>query len=133
MNYLIPIIFFILGNLTAEKIKNIFRSEYDLSKSEREFYDGMIKIIYKFISEIERYEFENKKTLTKTIALGDPILKKQYQEFIDSANEFIGKSFVFLNEDSYNNLKIALEHPDSFAGLSNDLLYAMRKSLYPKT
>lgn len=132
MNYIIPIISFVLGNLTAERIKNIFKNEYDLSKSEREFYDEIIKIIYEFIAEIKKYELEKKIRVTKNIILADSTLKKQYQEFMDFANEFIGKSFVFLNEENYKNLKNALNH-DNFADLANDLLYAMRKSLYPDT
>ena len=133
MYYLTAIAGFILGNLTKEKINNIFKNDYDLSKSEREFYDEMIKKIYKFIGEIKKYEFENNTIATREQILANPTTKKQYQEFVDSANEFVGKSFVFLSEDSYRNLQNSLKEIDSFADLANGLLFAMRKSLYPNT
>jgi len=56
MDYIIT---FILGVLVSEYIKNIFKNRYDLSKSEREFYDNIVKSIYEFQAEIKKYEFEH--------------------------------------------------------------------------
>ena len=118
-----------------ENLKNILKDKYDLSKTEMEFYDGMIGKFGGFLAKIKRYELENKKLLTQETALKDPSLKEPYMEFIDSATEFVAKSFVFLNEDSYCNLKNALDptKTKSLADLNNNFLDAMRKSIYPKT
>lgn len=125
-----------IGKITSEieSVKNIFRDQYDLSKTEREFYNEMAKNIYKFVAEIKKYEFEHGgNSATKEIILGDPIFWEKYLEFINSANEFISKSFIFLKEESYQHLKEAMKIEGSFADLTNNLLYAMRKSLHPNT
>lgn len=117
-----------------ELVKNIFKDQYDLSKTEREFYNEMAKDIYKFIADIKKYEFEHGvNSATKEVILAEPNFKESYFKFIDSANEFIGKSYIFLKEESYQHLKEAINTEGSFADLANDLLYAMRKSLYPTT
>ncbi len=125
-----------IGKITSEieKVKNIFKDQYDLSKTEREFYDGMAKTIYKFLAKIKRYEKENgANTATKTVVEANLDLKAAFYEFIDSSNEFIGKSYVFLKEESYTNLKNALNTNTTFNELAKNLLYAMRKSLHPET
>lgn len=124
-----------IGKITQEigEIKNVLKDQYDLSKTEREFYIEMIEIIYKFSAEIKKYEFENKLVATEASILANTDLKKKLFEFKDSANEFIGKSYVFLKEKNYLNLKAALDTSSSFADLSNNLLDAMRKSLHSDT
>ncbi len=125
-----------IGRITKEieEVKNIYKIYYDLSKTEREFYEGMIKTIYKFLAKIKKYEFENRlKPVTNEIVLGNMELKQDFFEFIDSANEFVGKSYVFLKEENLNNLKDALNATGSFVDLTNNLLYAMRKSIHPDT
>lgn len=125
-----------IGQITREieKVKNIFNEQRDLSKTEREFYEGMTANIYKFLAKVKKYEFENKpKLVTREIVLADEALKLDFFEFLDAANEFIGKSFVFLREENYLNLKGALCTEGSFPDLANNLLYAMRKSLHPDT
>ena len=125
-----------IGKITSEieSVKNIFKDQYDLSKVEKEFYNEMAKNIYKFIAEIKKYEFEHGvNSATKKIILADPIFREKYFEFINSANEFIGKSYIFLKEESYQHLKEAMNIEGSFADLTNNLLYAMRKSLHPNT
>lgn len=97
----------------------------------------MIEKIYKFLAEIKRYEFENNITLTNEAILGSKELKIKWFKFKDSASEFVAKSYVFLKEKSYLNLKNALDtskgNKGNFADLSNNLLDAMRKSIYPST
>lgn len=116
-----------------EVVKNLYKQAYDLSRTEREFYDKMIAIIYKFSAEIKKYEFENKTEVTEAIFLSDLGFRNKLFEFKDSASEFVGKSYVFLKEENYLNLKAALATTSSFADLTNNLLDAMRKSLYPDT
>jgi len=116
-----------------EEMKNILKDKYDLSKTEREFYDGIIEKIYELSSEIKKYEFENKKKVTNDNLLVDPVFKKKWFEFNNSASNFFGKSFVFLKDENYLNLKNSLNHSQDFAMLHNNLLEAMRKSIYPET
>jgi len=125
-----------IGKITSEieKVKIMFKDQYELSKTERDFYENMTKTIYKFSAKIKKYEFENKSKLaTKEIVLANEELKKDFFEFIDNASEFVGKSYVFLKEENYQNLKDALNTKSSFADLTKNLLYAMRKSLHPDT
>lgn len=125
-----------IGKITTEieKVKSIFRDQYDLSKTEREFYEGMAKTIYKFLAEIKKYENEHGAgSATKEVVLQNPELKDAFFEFIDTSNEFIGKSYIFLKEESYTNLKNALNTNTTFNELAKNLLYAMRKSLHPET
>lgn len=125
-----------IGRITGEieSVKNIFRDRYNLSKTERDFYEEMVKTIYKFLAKIKRYEKENGvNAATKTDIETNPDLKDAFYEFIDSSNEFIGKSYAFLKEESYTNLKDALKTTTTFSELAKNLLYAMRKSLHPVT
>lgn len=124
-----------VGKITIEieKVKNIFKDQYDLSRAEREFYGRMIETIYRFSAEIKKYEFENKQLASGDVFLTNQALKKKLFEFKDLANEFVGKSYVFLKEENYLNLKKALDTTSTFADLTNNLLDAMRKSLYPDT
>lgn len=134
MDIIIPFITFVLGVFLSEHIKNIFQNKYDLSKAEREFYNEMIENIYKFIAIIKKYEFKNNTQLTNKTILDSEELKTEWFRFKDLASEFIGKSYVFFKEESYLNLKNALDtSKGSFADLSNNLLDAMRKSLYSDT
>lgn len=125
-----------IGAITKEieEVKNIYKMHYDLSKTEMEFYQGMIKIIYEFLAKIKEYEFENGiNSATKDVILKDSTLKHDFFKFINSANEFIGKSYVFLKEDNYKKLKEAINTSGNIADLTNNLLYAMRKSIYSST
>ncbi len=120
-----------------EAIKNIFKDQYDLSKSEREFYEKIAGKIYKFLAIVKKYEFENKpNVLTREAIFENAELKSDYFEFIDNANEFIGKSYIFLKEENYQNLKDAFPLGDkgtNFAKLCQDLLHSMRRSIYSNT
>jgi len=114
-----------------EEVKSIYKISYDLSKKEREFYQGMIDAIYLFQGKLKNYNLENCKEATKEIFLSDPTLKDVYLSFIDSANAFVGNSYVFLKDKNYSQLKSALETSNNFTDLTNNLLDAMRKSLHP--
>jgi hypothetical protein len=116
-----------IGKITSEieAVKNIFQNQHDLSKTEKEFYREMIEKIYKFSGEIKKYEFNTKNKATNTLFLEDPELKTKLFEFKNSASEFIGKSFVFLKEENYLNLKNALKKTTTYADLTNNLLEAM--------
>ncbi|MEK7640253.1 MAG: hypothetical protein AAB424_03900 [Patescibacteria group bacterium] len=116
-----------------EEVKKIYRDQYDLSKAERGLYDRMVKTIYEFLSLIKKYEFENSQQVTKEIVLANPDLKHKYFAFIDASNEFIGKSYMFLKEENYKYLKDAINISSNFSDMGRNLLYAMRKSLYPDT
>lgn len=132
MNYLWNILSFILGVSLSERIKNNFKSKYDLSKSERESYEEMIKITFIFLAELKRYEYTNgKDSATIEAVLANPVLANKYFEFVNFANEFIGRSYVFLEENSYLNLKEAINTSSNFADLATNLLEAMRTSIYP--
>lgn len=50
-----------IGAITkeVEEVKSIYKTHYDLSKTEREFYQDMVRIIYKFLSKIKEHEFSN--------------------------------------------------------------------------
>lgn len=125
-----------VGKITGgiEVVKNLFKDQYDLSKTERLFYENMTNTIYNFLAEIKKYEYDNGKgSATNERILSVPALKIAFFKFIDASNEFIGKSYVFLKEDSYTNLMNALNTNGSFNELAKNLLYAMRKSLYPDT
>jgi hypothetical protein len=124
-----------IGKITheIETVKNVFKDQRDLSKTEKEFYLNMIEKIYQFSSEIKKYEFENNRLATNEDFLQDADLKNKLFEFKDSASEFIGKSFVFLKEENYLNLKKALKKTSTYADLTNNLLDAMRKSIHPDT
>ena len=91
-----------------ETVKKMFKDQYDFSKIERESYEEMVKIIYKFLAKIKKYEFEQKVPVTKEIILENATLKQNFFEFIDGANEVLGKSYIFLKEENYKNLKDSL-------------------------
>jgi hypothetical protein len=124
-----------IGKITKEmeEIKNIYQNKYDLSKVEREFYNNMVAIIYEFSAEIKKYEFKENTVVTKEIVLGNESLKQEYFEFIDSANELLGKAFVFLGENNYTLLKEAVDTSINFDKLTKNLLDAMRKSIHANT
>jgi len=117
-----------------ESIKNILKDQYDLSKTEREFYDQMVETINNFFGELKKYQFKNNiKSATKANVLENEELKNKYFVFIDSINEFIEKSYVFLKEENYTRLHEALNSSTDLANLANNLLDAMRRSIYPDT
>lgn len=124
-----------IGKITKEieSVKNIFRDQYSLSKMEREFYYGMIEAIYKFLADIKRYELDYNTKVTREVSLTNQTLKENYLTFIDTANKFVGKSYVFLSEENFQNLKEALNTSSNFNELTKNLLYAMRKSLHSDT
>ncbi|MCR4275128.1 MAG: hypothetical protein NUV83_00010 [Candidatus Wolfebacteria bacterium] len=125
-----------MGKITSEieKVKTVFKDQYDLSKTEREFYEEMAKTIYRFLAKLKKYEYKHgANSATKEVVLADAALKDAFFEFIDAANEFVAKSYIFLKEESYQNLKNALNAQSSFADLAKDFLYAMRKSCHPDT
>lgn len=125
-----------IKNITKEIeiVKNIYKNYYDLSKAEKEFYQEMIKVVYKFLAEIKKYELsEGKSSVTKEKIMSFPAFEEKYYEFMDSANEILGKAFVFLKEENYVLLKNSINPNMSFNELTKNLLYAMRKSLYPGT
>jgi hypothetical protein len=124
-----------IGKITLEieAVKNIFKKEQELSKTEKDFYLTMIEKIYEFSAQIKKCDFEKKIPVTEAIFLADPILKQKLFEFKDSASEFVGKSFVFLKEESFSNLQKALDSSINFRDMHNNLLDAMRKSIHPDT
>ncbi|MBN2087623.1 hypothetical protein JW758_04715 [Candidatus Peregrinibacteria bacterium] len=125
-----------IGKITdeIESVKNLYKQHYDLSKTERAFYDEMIKAIYNFVAEIKKYEYENgKDSATKEVMKGDEDLRNKFFEFVNAANEILAKAFVFLKEENYMLLKEALKVDNSFAAMTRNLLYAMRKSIHPNT
>lgn len=126
-----------IGKITkeVEEVKNLYRHHYDLSKAEKEFYNDMVKAIYKFVAEIKKYEFKHgKNSATKEVMAKNDDLRNKFFEFVDSANEILAKAFVFLKEENYIYLKNAIgTNTKSFADITKNLLHAMRKSLYPDT
>lgn len=118
-----------------EEVKTLYQSYYDLSKAEKEFYSEMVIEIEGFLSKIRRKQLDEKITIDRDAISADPEIHKDFLNFIDAINIILSKSFVFLGEENYSNLKEAIV-PDkitSFADLRLDLLNAMRKSLYPET
>jgi len=121
----------------VEEVKNYHKNVYDLSRNEREFYNEMIDVIQKYLSQIKRYELEHYNgemdSVTKEVVMDDPKLKEQFLNFADSVSAILAKAFVFLNEESYDKLLKALKKEKSFAAIRHNLLDAMRKSLHPET
>ncbi|MFH1375829.1 MAG: hypothetical protein ABIH35_04135, partial [Patescibacteria group bacterium] len=118
-----------IGEITkkVEEIKNIYKKYYDLSKTEREFYDQMVKITQKFLTKIKRYELDKgtgENSVTKKVIEGDSELHNSFLLFIDNANEVLAKAFVFLGEESYQRLKDSLRKNISFAKIRFNLLAA---------
>ena len=118
-----------------EEVKTFYRGHYDLSKIEKEFYTEMTIQIENFLSEIRRKELNEGIAINNKIIFDDLEIKESYLNFIDSANKILSKSFVFLSEDNYSNLRdaINIERGTSFRDLRLDILDAMRKSLRPDT
>lgn len=120
----------------VEKIKNAHKNHYDLTRSERDFYSQLINAIQKLLSEIKRYELNQKKGenfADKAIIMADRHLKESWLEFVDSANEILASAYVFLSEESYGNLIAALKDSTTFKDIRHDLLNAMRQSIHSKT
>lgn len=127
-----------IGKITKEieTVKTIYREKYDLSKTERKFYNDMITHIQGFLVIIKRYELTNglaKNSVTKKVVMETPELKDKYLNFIDSANETIARAFVFLGENNYNLLHNAIPESDNFAQIRYNLLTAMRRSIHSET
>ncbi|MEK7511501.1 MAG: hypothetical protein AAB575_00585 [Patescibacteria group bacterium] len=127
-----------IGEITkeVEEVKNIYKNHYDLSRTEREFYEQMVKATQKFLADIKRYELEKgtgENSATKEVIMSVPQLRENFLLFVDSANEIFAKAFVFLGEESYQRLKDALEEKSNFAAIRLNLLDAMRGSIYPET
>lgn len=116
-----------------EEVKHLYQKRYDLSKAERNFYNEMNKTIWDLLATIKKYEFEKKTQLDKDAVLADPELKARFFAFIDSANEILGKAFIFLPEENYVLLKTAIEEKGHFNAVAKNLLFAMRKSIHPET
>jgi len=116
-----------------EEVKMAYKDQYDLSKSERDLYDKTIETIYGFLAEIKMYEFDNNVALTTEVIKTDEKIRNNYFRFKDSMDLFVGKCYVFLREENYLSLKNAINSTRNMADLANNLLDAMRKSLYPKT
>ncbi|MBI5755206.1 hypothetical protein HZA41_03245 [Candidatus Peregrinibacteria bacterium] len=116
-----------------EEVKHLYQKHYDLSRIERDFYNEMNKAIWSLLAIIKKYEFENKKPLNEDVAKADPSIKKIFFSFVDSANEILGKAFIFLPEKNYILLKTAIEEKSTINGMAKNLLFAMRKSIYPET
>jgi len=116
-----------------EEVKTAYKDRYDLSKTERDLYNIMIESIHDFLVEIKKYEFRNNVSLTNEVVMSNDELREKLFKFKDTASLFVSKSYVFLKEENYMGLKEALDTTSSFADLANNLLDAMRRSLYPDT
>lgn len=128
-----------IGEITdkVEEIKKYYRDRYDLSVNEREFYNEMIDVVQTHLSQIKRYELEHfnsqKDSVTKEIVMKDDKLREQFLTFADSASTILAKAFVFLDEESYTKLLVALKKEKTFASIRLNLLDAMRQSIHPET
>jgi len=116
-----------------EEVKTAYKDHYDLSKTERDLYNKMIETINDFLVEIKKYEFINNVPLTNEVVMSKNELRGKLFKFKDAASLFVGKSYVFLKEENYLRLESALNTTSNVADLANNLLDAMRKSLYPDT
>lgn len=116
-----------------EEVKHLYQKRSDLSKAERDFYNEMNKTIWELLATIKKYEFDKKIQLRKDAVLADPELKARFFAFVDSANEILGKAFIFLPEENYLLLKSAIEEKGHLNAMAKNLLFAMRKSIYPET
>src|SRR3989344_7817256 len=75
-----------IGKITKEieEVKNIYKSKYDLSKTEREFYNDMTHTLQGYLAIIKRYELDNgglENSLTYEKSMADPELKKSTLDF----------------------------------------------------
>lgn len=119
-----------------ESVKTDYKQFYDLSKTEREFYNEMIKLIEGFLAVIKRHETASesgKNSLTREKIMGDERLKESWLSFVDSANIVLSKAFVFLKDKNYESFKNAFEANQDFAHIRLNLLDAMRESIYHGT
>ena len=119
----------------VESVKSLFKNKYDLSKAERDLYGQIVKEIESFLSEIRKEEFNSNIIIDVDYIMKNPILLELYLKFINSINLILSKSFVFLGEANYLNLKKAIDirRKMSFKDIRLELLNAMRKSIYPET
>lgn len=124
-----------IGVITGEveEVKHIYQTRYDLTKVERDFYNEMIKVIYDLLAVVKKYEFDNGQQLRKEAALKDPKIKEEFFRFVDSANEILGRAFVFLPEKNYVLLRDAIGEKGSINAMAKNLLFAMRKSIHSST
>ncbi len=127
-----------IGKITQEieEIKYIYKNSYDLSKTEKEFYDQMIKELQKFLAIIKEYELSTKKgenSLTYDEAMENEKLRKQTLDFKEKANEILARAFVFLKEENYQSLKNSFKPQNNFAEIRYNLLNAMRQSIHRET
>jgi hypothetical protein len=117
----------------VKKVENTFLEKAELGKVERNFYYEMIDVIYKFLAQIKKFEHQEGKSLTKDIVKKENKYNNEYQNFIDDANRILGQAFVFLKEENYVLLRDAIKTEFSVNELANNLLSAMRKSIYKDT
>ena len=123
----------LISPVLVEMVKSKLKKEHDFSASERKFYDDMIRSVYSFFKVVKRYEFDHSGEKKIPSDQMKKKLEKEYREFIDAADEFVGRSFVFLKEESYKSLKDAIDTSKDFSALVKNVLYAMRKSIHPET
>lgn len=115
-----------------EQVKNIHRNRYDLSRTEREFYNEMILKIQNFLVALNRYELDYK-PISNDVVMNTPELREKYLEFIDNVNEMMAKAYIFLNEESYIALHDSLGKEINFSTMRQNFLNAMRKSIHTTT
>lgn len=127
-----------IGKITneIEEVKNIYKSNYDLSRTERDFYNEIIKELQEFLAIMKEYEFNAgsaKSYINNDLIMIDPSLKEKNIEFKNRANEILAKSFVFLKEENYKLIKDAFDKQENFAEMRYYLLDAMRQSIHKDT
>ncbi len=127
-----------IGKITKEieEVKNIYKKNYDLSNTEREFYNDMVRELQEMLAVIKRYELRagtGENSVTYEVAMKDADLAKQTLDFKDAANEILAKAFVFLNEENYKLLQRAFKSKNNFAEIRSNLLDAMRQSIHQGT
>lgn len=119
-----------------EQVKGLYKKRNDLSVAERGFYNDMIQLMEGFLKEIKRYELQTGKgenSLTREEMMANSELRGKFLSFLDSTNAFFSKAFVFLDEESYERLRDAIDRENDVAHMRMNLLNAMRKSIHANT
>src|SRR5258706_7986201 len=124
-----------VGKITEkiEEVKTIYKHSYDLKKTEMSFYNEMIEEFEEFLNLLKKHKLEFGNEPNNEDIMKNENLKSRYLNFLDSANKFLAKAFIFLNEESYENIKktIVVNKNKTLKDYRLDFLDAMRKSIYP--
>ena len=119
----------------VEGVRNDFKRDYDLSKTEKDLYVKLINSIESFFVEVRVYRLKTGKEINEKDVKSDGAVYKKYLAFIDDVNLTLSHMFVFLSDENYERFKnaIKVDEKQSLKDIRLKLLDALRQSLYPKT